>query len=303
MKFVETIEPKIRRSEKKTLRVAIYCRVSTDHDEQDERLEAQEYHYFQMIQKRADWEYIDTFSDRGTGLNLCARPAFRKLLQCCAEGKVDLVLTKSISRFGRNTVDMLKALQTLNTQGVDCFFEKENLWLHEEKLMLVMTAYCAMAQAESEGMSSSIRWGIKRGFERGTSGYADFECYGYKRGDDGTLVINVDEAAVVKQVFEMRAAGQSLGEISDWLYDNHILSPNGKERWSRETIRKLLRNEKYTGDVLLQKTYVQDLFTGKRAANRGELPRYLIEQHHPAIVSRELFETVNSEKQSGITGS
>ena len=293
MKSVEMIKPKNRRSEKKPLRVAIYCRVSTEHDEQDESLEAQKHHYFLMIQKRKDWEYVDTFLDRGSGLNLYARPAFRELLQCCEAGTVDLVLTKSISRFGRNTVDMLKALRTLNTHGVDCYFEKENLWLHEEKLMLVVTAYCAMAQAESEGMSSSIRWGIKRGFERGTSGYADFECYGYKRGGDGALVIDEQEAATVKQVFAMRAAGRSLSEISDWLHDNHICSPSGKERWSRETIRKLLRNEKYTGDVLLQKTYVQDLFTGKRAKNHGELPRYLIEQHHPAIVSHELFEAAN----------
>lgn len=296
MKSVEIIKQKNRGSEKELLRVAIYCRVSTDHDEQDESLEAQKHHYFLMIQKRPDWKYIDTFSDRGTGLNLYARPAFRELLQYCEAGKVDLVLTKSISRFGRNTVDMLNALRTLNTHGVDCYFEKENIWLHEEKLMLVVTAYCAMAQAESEGMSRSIRWGIKRGFERGTSGYADFECYGYKRSDNGTLVIDENKAATVKQVFAMRAAGQSLCKISDWLHDNHILSPYGKARWSRETIRKLLRNEKYTGDVLLQKTYVQDLFTGKRAKNHGELPRYLIEQHHPAILSRKQFDAVNPDK-------
>ncbi len=296
MKSVEIIEPKNSRSEKKPLRVAIYCRVSTDHDEQDESLEAQKHHYLLMIQKRQDWGYLNTFSDRGSGLNLHARPAFQELLQFCEAGKVDLVLTKSISRFGRNTVDILKALRILNTHGVDCFFEKENLWLHEEERMFVVTAYCAMAQAESEGMSSSIRWGIKRGFERGTSGYADFECYGYKRSDNGALVIDENKAATVKQVFAMRAAGQSLCKISDWLHDNHILSPYGKARWSRETIRKLLRNEKYTGDVLLQKTYVQDLFTGKRAKNHGELPRYLIEQHHPAILSRKQFDAVNPDK-------
>lgn len=142
-------------------------------------------------------------------------------------------------------------------------------------------------------MSRSIRWGVKRGFERGTSGYADFACYGYKRGDGGVLAIDEPDAAVVRTIFEMRAAGKSLGAISNWLYRSHVPSPTCKERWSRETISKLLRNEKYVGNVLLQKTYATDVFSGKRVKNRGELPRYLIEQHHPAIVSKELFEVAN----------
>ena len=226
-------------------------------------------------------------------MNLHDRSAFLKLMRRCENDEVDLVLTKSVSRFGRNTVDMLKALRTFHEHGVDLFFEKEHLWLHEQEMQLLVTAYCAFAQAESEDMSRNIRWGIKRGFERGTSGYANFVCYGYKRGDDGELAIDAPDAAVVKAIFEMRAAGKSLGMISKWLQANHIPSPTGREQWSRETISKLLRNEKYVGDVLLQKTFAREVLSDKRVRNRGEQPRYLIEQHHPAIVSRELFERVN----------
>jgi len=135
----------------------------------------------------------------------------------------------------------------------------------------------------------------RQGFRTGTSGYADFVCYGYKRGDDGRLAIDEPDAEIVRRIFQMRAEDKSLGAISDWLYDRKVLSPICKERWSRETINKLLWNEKYTGNVLLQKTFVKDVLTGKQFKNCGELERYLIQQHHPAIVSRELFEQVNSD--------
>lgn len=142
-------------------------------------------------------------------------------------------------------------------------------------------------------MSRNIKWGIKRGFESGTSGYADFECFGYKRGDDGRLTIDEPDAKIVRRLFKMRASGKSLGAISDWLYEQGIPSPTGKSRWSRETISKLLKNEKYLGNILLQKTYVKDLFSGKQVKNAGEKNQYLYQEHHPAIISRELFEKVN----------
>lgn len=294
MKFVEVIKPnRERANSRKLLRVAAYCRVSTEHDEQTGSIESQELHFLRMIQEHPDWTFAGLYSDRGSGMNLHDRSAFLKLMRRCENDEVDLVLTKSVSRFGRNTVDMLKALRIFHEYGVDLFFEKEHLWLHEQEMQLLVTAYCAFAQAESEDMSRNIRWGIKRGFERGTSGYANFVCYGYKRGDDGELAIDAPDAAVVKAIFEMRAAGKSLGMISKWLQANHIPSPTGREQWSRETISKLLRNEKYVGDVLLQKTFAREVLSDKRVRNRGEQPRYLIEQHHPAIVSRELFERVN----------
>lgn len=165
--------------------------------------------------------------------------------------KIDLILTKSISRFGRNTLDELRILQDLRLLGLDVYFEQENLWLHDQQVQMLITLYCALAQNESENMSRNIRWGIRQGFKSGTSGYADFVCYGYCQDKNGNLIINNEEAKVVQEIFEMRAAGFSLGRISDWLYENGISSPTGKERWSCETISKMLRNEKYVGDVML----------------------------------------------------
>lgn len=188
---------------------------------------------------------------------------------------------------------MLRALQDLHSRGIDVYFEKENLWFHDRHLQVLLAMHCAVAQAESEDMSRDIRWGVKRGFQSGRSGYADFVCFGYKRGDDGKLAIDEPGARIVRKIFELRAEGKSLGAISDWLYENKILSPTGKGRWSRETISKLLKNEKYTGDVILQKTFVKDLLSGTQIKNNGELERYLIQEHHPAIISRELFSTVN----------
>ncbi len=279
--------------EEKHLCVAAYCRVSTDREEQDSSIELQELRYRQMIEENPNWENAGVFSERATGLNLQERSAFQAMIRQCREEKINLILTKSISRFGRNTLDILRVLQELRELNVDVFFEKEDLWLHERDLQIVLTAYCAFAQAESEDMSRNIRWGIKRSFQSGTSGYADFVCFGYKRGDEGSLAIDEPDAKIVRRIFEMRADGSSLGTISDWLYENKIPSPAGKDHWSRETISKLLKNEKYTGDVMLQKTFVKDLFSGKQIKNNGELERYLIQEHHPAIVNRELFDRAN----------
>ena len=282
--------------EEKYLRVAAYCRVSTDQEEQDSSIELQELRYRQMIEENPNWENAGVFSERATGLNLQERSAFQAMIRQCREEKINLILTKSISRFGRNTLDILRVLQELRELNVDVFFEKEDLWLHERDLQIVLTAYCAFAQAESEDMSRKIKWGIKRSFQSGTSGYADFVCFGYKRGDDGKLAIDEPDAKFVQTIFEMRADGKSLGTISDWLHESRIPSPTGKERWSRETISKLLKNEKYVGDVMLQKTFVKDLFSGKQVRNTGELDKYLIQGHHPAIVSRDLFEKANGKE-------
>lgn len=281
--------------EEKYLRVAAYCRVSTDQEEQDSSIELQELRYRQMIEENPNWENAGVFSERATGLNLQERSTFQAMMRQCREEKINLILTKSISRFGRNTLDILRALQELQELNVDVFFEKEDLWLHERDMQIVLTAYCAFAQAESEDMSRNIRWGIKRSFQSGTSGYADFICFGYKRGDDGRLAIDEPDAKIVRKIFEMRADGSSLGAISNWLHENKIPSPTGKERWSRETISKLLKNEKYVGDVMLQKTFVKDLFSGKQVRNTGELERYLLQEHHPAIVNRELFDRASKK--------
>lgn len=275
------------------LRVAAYCRVSTEQEEQSSSIELQEQHYTWLISENPNWENAGIFSERASGLNLRERPEFRRMVKLCQKKKIDLILTKSISRFGRNTLDMLRTLQTLNGCGTEVYFEEENIWLSKQHMKVLLTAYCALAQAESEDMSRDIKWGIKRGFQNGTSGYADFVCFGYKRGDGGKLAIDEPDAVIVRKIFRMRAEGHTLGEISNWLCKNEIPSPTGRVRWSRETINKLLRNEKYVGNVLLQKTFVQDLFSGKQVKNNGELEKFLIQGHHPAIVSKELFAAAN----------
>lgn len=227
-------------------------------------------------------------------MKLKNRKQFNAMIRKCKSGKIDLILTKSISRFGRNTLDELKVLQDLRILGVDVYFEQENLWLHDQQVQMLITLYCALAQNESENMSRNIRWGIRQGFKNGTSGFADFTCYGYRQDESGNLIVHDTEAKIVQEIFEMRADGFSLSKISEWLFDNGILSPTGKERWSRETLNKMLRNEKYVGDVMLQKTFVDNLFEGKQTVNNGELDRVLIQNHHQGIVDRQLFAQVNA---------
>ena len=279
--------------EERSLRVAAYCRVSTEQEEQDTSLQFQETYYRWKIEENPNWENAGIVSEKATALSIKGRPEFHTMMRRCRKGKIDLILTKSTSRFGRNTLDMLRSLQELQSLSVDVYFEKENLWLHERKMQIILTMYCAFAQAESEDMSRDIKWGIRQGFRSGTSGYAEFVCFGYKRGDDGRLAIDEPDAKIVRKIFQMKADGESLGTISAWLYENKILSPTGRERWSRESISKLLKNEKYVGDVMLQKTFVKDLLSGKQVKNKGELERYIIQEHHPAIISRELFEKIN----------
>ena len=281
------------------LRVAAYCRVSTNHEEQSSSLEMQERYYTKLIEQTPNWINAGIFSEKVSGLEVKKRQEFQKLLRSCRKGKIDLILTKSVSRFGRNTLDSLRALQELQILGVDVYFEKEKLWLHDRQMQVLMTAYVAFAQAESEGASQSIRWGIKEGFRSGRSGYAEFVCFGYKQDDNGKLVIDEPDAKIVREIFEMRASGKSLGAISDWLYEQGVFSPTGKRRWSRETISKLLKNEKYTGDVLLQKTFVKDLFSGKQVKNVGERESFLYQDHHPAIITRDLFEKANGKSHGG----
>lgn len=295
MKKVVTLYPEKENipMSKRQLRVAAYCRVSTEHEEQDGSIELQEEHFWTVIDGNRNWINAGIFTERVTGLKLKNRIQFNTMIRKCKKGKIDLILTKSISRFGRNTLDELKALQDLRVLGVDVYFEQENLWLRDQQVQMLITLYCALAQNESENMSRNIRWGIRQGFKNGTSGFADFTCYGYRQDENGNLIIHIAEATVVREFFEIRAAGFSLGKISEWLYENGISSPTGKEHWSRETLNKMLRNEKYVGDVMLQKTFVDNLFEGKQIVNNGELDRVLIQNHHHGIIDRELFEQLN----------
>ena len=280
------------------LRVAAYCRVSSDKEEQRSSLDSQIQYYQEQITACEGWDFAGIFSDRGSGLKDEERTALQAMMKKCRQGKIDLILTKSISRFGRNTLNTLITARELKALGVDVWFEKEHIHLLSEDSEMMLTAYAMFAQAESESMSRNIRAGVRYGFKSGNSGYAHFACYGYELDGDGQLVINEAQAVIVREIFTRRAAGQSLSKISEWLYENRIKSPTGKDRWSRETLNKLLHNEKYTGDVLLQKTYISNLLDGVQIKNTGEKARYLYQNHHSAIIDKELFEKVNSQKHS-----
>ncbi len=217
------------------LRVAAYCRVSTQQEEQEGSIKFQEQYYARLIDENPSWTNAGIFSERSTGLRLKDRTEFRAMMRLCRQGKIDLILTKSVSRFVRNTLDSIQVLRQLKKWNVDVYFEIGNLWLHEQQTEIALTMLFAIAQAESTSKSRDIKWGIRRGFQKGTSGYADFVCYGYKRGDDGQLAIDEPDAEIVHRIFQMRAEGRSLGAISDWLFEYKIPSPSGRERWSRET--------------------------------------------------------------------
>ena len=299
MKKVVTLYPEKENilMSKRKLRVAAYCRVSTDHEEQDGSIELQENYFRTVIDRNRNWTNAGIFTERTTGLKLKNRKQFKAMIRKCKSGKIDLILTKSISRFGRNTFDELKTIQDLRALGVDVYFEQEKLWLHDQQVQMLITLYCALAQNESENMSRNIRWGIRQGFKSGTSGFADFPCYGYRQDENGNLIVHDTEAKIAQEIFEMRAAGFSLSKISEWLFENGILSPTGKEHWSRETLNKMLRNEKYVGDVMLQKTFVDNLFDGKQIVNNGELDRVLIQNHHRGIIDRKLYARVNGSEE------
>jgi len=267
-------------------RVAAYCRVSTQQEIQHHSLEAQQEYYEKRILGTPGWEFAGIYADEASGRHNVKMRAFQRMMADCRAGKIDLILVKSISRLGRNTLQFLQVCDELKQLGVDVYFEVEKIYLHNPKAVRLLTIYASVYQNESETKSANTRWGIHTRFANGTSAVANAPCYGYCRNENGELELIPDEAAVVRLIYDYHRRGMSLRRIARELYSKGILSPRGKPDWSIETIRRILQNEKYYGHVLLQKTYVSDYFTGKRSLNNGELPRYLIENHHEPILEK-----------------
>ena len=255
----------------------------------------QKHAYAKLIEQTDGWETAGVFGDVGTGRNLKKRPEFRRMMTLCRRGEIDLIVTKTVSRFGRNTLDTLQLLQELRLLNIDLWFEIENIHLLSESRRFPLELLAAFAQAESESRSENIRWGLLRAFENPDSKTSHFVCYGYEHDGDGRLVIKADEAEVVRQIFRWRADGMSLRKISAELESRDVPSPTGKPKWSAETLNKLLRNEKYVGAVLLQKTFVEDFFSGKQVRNRGEREQWLVEWHHEPIVDTVTWARLNGE--------
>lgn len=267
-------------------RVASYCRVSTMQEIQHHSLEAQRDYYEKLIASRPNWIFAGVYTDQVSGRHNLKMRDFQRLLNDCRNGQIDLILVKSISRMGRNIVQFLQACTELNDLGVDVYFEVEKLHINDPQAVRLLTIYASLYQNESESKSALISWGIRVRFATGSSGFANRPCYGYHCSAEGVLEIVSEEAETVRQIFSWHREGRSLRSISKVLADMGIKSPRGHSKWSIETIRKILNNEKYYGNVLLQKTYISDYFTGKQSVNNGERERYVITDHHQPIIER-----------------
>ena len=280
----------------KCLKVAAYCRVSTDEEEQKNSYQAQIEYYTDKINKNPEWQMAGIFADEGiTGTQAKKRPEFLKMIRLCRQGKIDMILTKSFSRFARNTVDSLDYIRELRTLGIAVISEKENInTLTAESEMLITIMSC-FAQAESESISKNVSWGVRQSFKNGNVPIQYAKLLGYKKGENGLPEIIPEEAEIVKEIFRSYLDGMSLRQIADSLNDRAVKTKHKQTTWQPEIVKSILVNEKYTGDALLQKTYITDCITKKTRKNNGELPMYLVKNHHEPIVSRADFNRVQEE--------
>ena len=285
----------IRQAER-LLRVAAYCRVSTDQEEQESSYEAQISYYTDKIEKNAEWQMAGIFADEGiTGTQAKKRPEFLKMIRKCRERKIDLILTKSLSRFARNTVDSLKYIRELKALGIAIVFEKENINTLETDTEMMLTIMSCFAQAESESISKNVSWGIRQSFKNGNVPMQYARLLGYRKGDDDKPEIVPEEAEIVKEIYRLYLDGMSLNMIVDRLNEKGLTTKGSNSPYRKEVVQRILTNEKYTGDALLQKTYVTDCITKKTRKNNGELPMYLVKNHHEPIISRADFNRVQEE--------
>lgn len=277
-------------------RVAAYCRVSTDSEEQLNSYEAQKSYYTQKIEDSPDWEMAGIYADEGiTGTSLKKRTEFKKMITACKRGHIDLIITKSLSRFARNTVDCLETVRLLKANGIGVYFEKENINTLTESSEFLITLFSGFAQAESESLSKNVAWGKAKSAEAGKVTFQYKKMLGYRRGADGQPEIVPEEAEVIKRIYHRYLDGCTLGQIKRELDEDKVPTAQGVDSWSPAIIHNILTNEKYIGDALLQKTYITDCISKKVKKNQGERAMYYVENNHPAIISREVFDQVRNE--------
>ena len=277
-------------------RVAAYCRVSTDSEEQLNSYEAQKSYYTQKIADSPDWEMAGIYADEGiSGTSMKKRTEFKKMITACKRGRIDLIITKSLSRFARNTVDCLETVRLLKANGIGVYFEKENINTLTESSEFLITLFSGFAQAESESLSKNVAWGWRKSAEAGNVYFQYKRMLGYRKGTDGQPEIVPEEAKIIRRIYRRYLAGCSLGQIKQELEQDNIPTAQKVERWSSAVIHNILTNEKYMGDALLQKTYITDCISKKVKKNMGERPMYYVENNHPAIIPRETFDQVQKE--------
>lgn len=277
-------------------RVAGYARVSTDHDEQFSSYETQMNYYRTYITGHEDWILVDIYSDEGiSGTETSKRGGFNRMVADALAGKIDLIITKSVSRFARNTVDSLVTIRKLKEKGVEVYFEKENIWTFDSKGEVLLTIMSSLAQEESRSISENVKWGIRKGFSQGKYSLPYSSFLGYDKGPDGTLIVNKNQAVVVKRIFGMYLSGMSGSKIAQALTEEGIPTAKGRSKWKVDSVYGILRNEKYKGDALLQKTYSKSFIGGKKVWNKGEVTQYYIEHDHEAIIDPVTFDEVQAE--------
>ena len=277
-------------------RVAAYCRVSTDSEEQLTSYQNQMRVYTEMIAARKEWEFAGLYADEGiSGTRADKRPEFQRMIRDCQNGKIDYIITKSVSRFARNTVECLEYVRSLKAQGIGIFFEEQNIDTLKNESELYLVIYAGFAQSESESISKHITWTYRKKFEEGKVSFQYKNFLGYRKGADSQPEIVPEEAAIVERIYEMFLAGQPVKVIAQTLQAEKIEIPGKNLSFSKNMIMNILRNEKYCGDCILQKTVTVDCISKTRKANQGEAPMYIVENNHPAIISREVFNRVQEE--------
>lgn len=277
-------------------RVAAYCRVSTDSEEQLTSYTTQKKVYTEMIAARPDWELAGIYADEGiSGTRADKRPQFQKMIKDCFAGKIDYIVTKSVSRFARNTVDCLEHVRILKNRGIGIFFEEQNIDTLSIDSELYLVIYAGFAQSESESMSKNITWAYRKRFEDGKVLMQYKSMLGYRKGADGEPEIVPEEAKIVTRIFDMFLSGQTVRAISEQLRSEKIHIPGKNFSFSHVMVYNILRNEKYCGDSILQKTITVDCISKTRRDNMGEAPMYYVQNSHPAIISRETYHMTQAE--------
>ena len=271
-------------------KTAGYARVSTDSEEQLTSYEAQVDYYTSYIQSRPEWEFVKVYTDEGiSATDTRHRDGFNEMIKDALDGKIDLIVTKSVSRFARNTVDTLNYTRELRELGIPVIFEEQNINSIYPESEFLIAIHGAFAQSESESTSSRVRWGQRQSMKSGRVTMQYKWMLGYEKGPDGRPVINEEEAETVRFIYQRYLAGDTLRAIKSKLEAQGALNAIGKQEWTIKNLLSILTNEKYCGDALLQKTFIQDCISKKVIQNNGQLPKYLVQDHHEGIVSRDVF--------------
>ncbi len=277
-------------------RVAAYCRVSTDSEEQLTSYQNQMRVYTEMIAANKEWEFAGLYADEGiSGTRADKRPEFQRMIRDCQNGKIDYIITKSVSRFARNTVECLEYVRSLKAQGIGIFFEEQNIDTLKNESELYLVIYAGFAQSESESISKHITWTYRKKFEEGKVSFQYKNFLGYRKGADSQPEIVPEEAAIVERIYEMFLAGQPVKVIAQTRQAEKIEILGKNLSFSKNMIMNILRNEKYCGDCILQKTVTVDCISKTRKVNQGEAPMYIVENNHPAIISREVLNRAQEE--------